>query len=499
MNQKNRNSQILIRKYFEHNSIVLADIDSFNKFVERELQVIIDENKVIEPTIIPANVEEFKIQLDRIWVTKPEITEADGSTRAIYPMEARLRKLSYAAPMYLEVSAHINGVQRESFKTQIGSIPIMLKSKNCHLSTLSRDELIGKGEDPDDPGGYFIINGTEKAIIDVEDLAPNRFMVERASTGISPWVGKLFSERGSYRIPHVYEKLKDGVFYLTFTRVKRIPLVPIIKALGMIKDEEIMRAIGLTDSSEVIINLYEFVDIKTAEDAMDYLSKRIGISQTREIRLERIAEILDKYFLPHIGDTEDARLAKAYTACKYLKRYVQVSGGALPEDDKDHYMNKRLKLSGDLLGDLFRVNLKVLIGDMLYNFQRIVKRGKFPSIKVIIREKLLTQKIYSSMATGNWVGGRTGVCQRLERLNYLQTLSHLQRVVSPLSSSQENFEARSLHATHLGRLCPSETPEGSNIGLRKNLAMLARASGGVDEQVMIKELKRLGLQVAKNL
>jgi DNA-directed RNA polymerase beta subunit len=161
-------------------------------------------------------------------------------------------------------------------------------------------------------------------------------------------------------------------------------------------------------------------------------------------------------------------------------------------------MNKRIKMSGDLLGDLFRVNLKVLIGDMLYNFQRIVKRGKFPSIKVIIREKLLTQKIYSSMATGNWVGGRTGVCQRVERLNFLQTISHLQRVVSPLSSSQENFEARSLHSTHLGRLCPSETPEGSNIGLRKNLAMLAHASGAVSEADLTKELKRMGLQVAKN-
>ena len=499
MNQKNRNSQILIRKYFENNSIVLADINSFNQFVERNLQAIVDENKVIEPTIIPSNVEDFKIQLDRIYVTKPEITEADGSTRAIYPLEARLRKISYAAPMYLEVSAHINGVQRESFKTQIGSLPIMLKSKNCHLNGLSRDELVAKGEDPDDPGGYFIINGTEKAVIDVEDLAPNRFMVERASTGVSPWVGKLFSERGSYRIPHAYEKLKDGIFYLTFTRVKRVPLIPVVKALGMVKDEDIMRAIGLTDSSEVIINLYEFVDIKTSDDAMDYLSKRVGISQTREIRLERLAEILDKYFIPHIGDTEDARMAKAYTACKYLRRYIQVVNGIQPKDDKDHYMNKRLKLSGDLLADLFRVNLKVLIGDMLYNFQRIVKRGKFPSIKVIIREKLLTQKIYSAMATGNWVGGRTGVCQRLERLNYLQTLSHLQRIVSPLSSSQENFEARSLHATHLGRLCPSETPEGSNIGLRKNLAMLARASGGVDEQQMLKDLRRLGVQVAKNL
>ena len=498
MNQKNKNSQILIRKYFENNSIVLADIDSFNRFIETEVQQIIDENKEIEPTIIPTNVDEFKIRLDKIYVTKPEITEADGSTRAIYPIEARLRKLSYSAPIFLEVSAHINGVQRESFKTQIGSMPIMLKSKNCHLYGLSKDELVVKGEDPDDPGGYFIINGTEKVIIDVEDLASNRFMVGSTTTGVSDWVGKIFSERGSYKIPHEFEKLKDGLFYLTFTRVKRVPLIPVIKALGMVKDEEIMRAIDLADNSEVIINLYDFVDIKNTEDAMDYLSKKIGISQTRDIRLERMTEIVDKYLLPHIGDTEDARMAKAYNLCKYLKRFIQVSSGFLPEDDKDHYMNKRIKMSGDLLADLFRINLKVLIGDMLYNFQRIVKRGKFPSIKVIIREKLLTQKIYSSMATGNWVGGRTGVCQRIERLNFLQTISHLQRVVSPLSSSQENFEARSLHSTHLGRLCPSETPEGSNIGLRKNLAMLAHASGGVNEQELLKELKRFGLIQAKN-
>lgn len=499
MKHQNRNSQILIRKYFEGNSIVLADIGSFNHFIEHELQEIINENKEVEPTIIPTNVEEFKIRLDKIYVTKPEITEADGSTRAIYPVEARLRKLSYAAPIFLEVSAHINGVQRESFKTQIGSMPIMLKSKNCHLHNLNRDELIVKGEDPDDPGGYFIINGTEKVIIDIEDLASNRFMVESASTGVSEWVGKVFSEKGSYKIPHEMEKLKDGLFYLTFTRVKRVPIIPIIKALGMVKDEEIMRAVDLPDNSEVIINLYDFVDIKTPEDAMDYISKKIGISQSREIRLERMTEILDKYLLPHIGDTEDARMAKAYNLCKYLKRYIQVAGGQLPEDDKDHYMNKRLKMSGDLLADLFRVNMKVLIGDMLYNFQRIVKRGKFPSIKVIIREKLLTQKIYSSMATGNWVGGRTGVCQRIERLNFLQTLSHLQRIVSPLSSSQENFEARSLHSTHLGRLCPSETPEGSNIGLRKNLAMLAHASSAVNEQELVRELKKLGLQVAKTV
>ena len=171
-----------------------------------------------------------------------------------------------------------------------------------------------------------------------------------------------------------------------------------------------------------------------------------------------------------------------------------VSGGELPLDDKDHYMNKRIRMSGDLLSDLFRMNLKVLVGDLLYNFQRIVKRGKFPSIKVIIRDKLLTSRIYSAMATGNWVGGRKGISQRIQRLNYLNTLSHLQRVVSPLSSSQENFEARELHATHLGRLCPSETPEGTNIGLRKNFAMLASASSDSDENDVIRGLKNLGLR-----
>ncbi|MBI4148572.1 DNA-directed RNA polymerase subunit B'', partial [Candidatus Woesearchaeota archaeon] len=127
-------------------------------------------------------------------------------------------------------------------------------------------------------------------------------------------------------------------------------------------------------------------------------------------------------------------------------------------------------------------------------FQRIVKRGKFPSIKVIIRDKLLTSRIYSSMATGNWVGGRKGISQRIQRLNYLNTLSHLQRVVSPLSSSQENFEARELHATHLGRLCPSETPEGTNIGLRKNLSLLASMSNDANVEEVKSVLKSLGLK-----
>ena len=101
------------------------------------------------------------------------------------------------------------------------------------------------------------------------------------------------------------------------------------------------------------------------------------------------------------------------------------------------------------------------------------------------------------MATGNWVGGRKGISQRIQRLNFLETVSHLQRVVSPLSASQENFAARELHPTHFGRLCPLETPEGTNIGLRKNLAMLCSISGEYPEAEVLKAARNLGVNALR--
>ena len=491
-------SEVIITKFFEEESFVKSDIESFDHFIDIEFQRIIRENKEIEPTVIPSNVDEYKISFDKVRITKPEIIEADGSKRVIYPSEARLRKLTYSAPVFITVSAHINGTQRETIEMQIGNLPIMLRSKQCHLNGLSRDELIKHGEDPDDPGGYFIINGTEKALVKIEDLAPNRFIVEKDKTGPSKFVGKIFSESGSYKIPHTMEYMKDAIFYLSFTRVKRISVVAIIKALGILKDEEIANLIsGERQSDEVFVNLLETKDIKTEDDAVDYIAKHANITQAKDVRLERTREVLDNYLLPHLGTESKNRLAKAYNLCKMVKKHLMVLQDDIKPDDKDHYLNKRLKLSGDLLADLVRANLKGLINDLLYNFQRVVKRGKFPMLRVIIREKLLTSKIYSSMATGKWVGGRKGVSQRIQRLNFLETISHLQRVVSPLSATQENFEARELHCTHLGRLCPIETPEGTNIGLKKNLALLATVSLDADEEEVMKCLMNAGLQAVE--
>src|SRR3989344_5766785 len=178
------NKNLLIKKYFEEHSFIESNIKSFNNFVDKGMQDIIREIGDIKPTIIPPEIQEFKIKLDKIWIEKPSIIEADGSKRKVYPIEARLRGITYSAPIFLEVSTHIDGVQRESFTTQIGKLPIMLRSKYCHLSGLNKEDLIEKGEDPDDPGGYFILNGNERVLICVEDLASNRLFAEKEKVGI---------------------------------------------------------------------------------------------------------------------------------------------------------------------------------------------------------------------------------------------------------------------------------------------------------------------------
>lgn len=488
--------KILTKKYFDEFLLTESNVNSFNYLIEHELQKILKENASIKPSILPPDIESFEIKLEKIWVEKPVVVEADGSKRAITPNEARLRKLSYSAPIMIQLSAFINNVQRENLTTQIGNLPIMLKSNNCYLNNLNKEELVKLNEDADDPGGYFIINGIEKALVIIEDLAPNNFLVEKQKIGVSKYTGKVFSESGAYKIPHLFEQLKDNVFYVTFSRVRRIPVFIMLKALGMTQDQEIINAIGLDEkySDDLYLNLFKFAEIKTQDEALDYIAKKIGITLQPEIRLERIKNTLTRFFLPHLGNDDNSFNVKSHNICKYLKYFILRSRGIIPHEDKDHLKNKRMKLSGELLGDLIRVNLKILFNDAVMNLQRVIKRGKFPSLKVIIREKLLTSRLFSAMATGNWQGNRSGVSQRIERVNYLQTISHLQRVVSPLSSSQEHFDARELHPSHYGRLCAIETPEGPNIGLRTHLALFASVSNEGDKEVVLEKLKEAGLK-----
>jgi DNA-directed RNA polymerase subunit B len=102
------------------------------------------------------------------------------------------------------------------------------------------------------------------------------------------------------------------------------------------------------------------------------------------------------------------------------------------------------------------------------------------------------------LATGTWSGGRKGISQNIDRCNALSTQSHIDRVASLLTSTQENFDARALHSTHWGKICPIETPEGTPIGLRKNKALLCSVSqGDIQEERLKKSLEGIGLKLVE--
>ncbi len=491
-------SELLVRKYFEENNIVKSNIDSFDSFIEWRFQKLVDEIGSAEPAVIPPEAEEVKIIFNKIRIEQPSITEADGAKRKLLPTEARTRDLTYAAPVFLEVSLMIDGKERERSEVQIVDLPIMLKSKLCYVNGLPKEDLIVAGEDPYDTGGYFIINGTERALVMLEDLAGNTVFVDKVKSGPATHQARIFSSTAQFKIPHTMQRTKEGVFLVDFANVKKVPLVAIMKSLGMVKDAEVAKVMGFEGASEdVYLNLIDFVDTKTERAAQDFVAKSVSIGLEDEQRFQRVQFLLDNFLLPHIGTKPEHRYAKAMFLGRMARKIILLKHRKISKDDKDHYMNKRVRLAGDLLEDLFRNSLKMLVSDMLYIFQRGVRRGKILPLSTIVRTKFLSQRVKSAMATGNWTGNRQGVSQRLERDNSLATLSHLMRVTSMLEASRESFEARELHSTHYGRFCPLETPEGKHVGLRKNLALMAsitQLTKSEEHEEFVATLENLGLK-----
>ncbi|MEK6855986.1 MAG: DNA-directed RNA polymerase subunit B'' [Nanoarchaeota archaeon] len=475
---------VLIKKYLAQHSLVESNLNSFNDFINNKMQQIVNE--------LNANInnEEIEVKLGKLRVAKPNIIEADGSHSIVTPSIARLRNLTYSAPIYLEISVKYEG-QLDSGEVEIGRIPIMVKSSACTTNGMTKDQLRENYMDKLDPGGYFIINGNERVMVMSEDLAANQPFIEEGRLGLTL---RIFSQRGAYRIPTTISETNEGILELSFSRLKNIPLIVILKALGMTKDADIAKGIDY-ESDSLIVNLYEYATIKETEDALMAVAEKAGIQGTKKEILDRIKDRIDSFLLPHVGINKSDRFEKAVTICRLVKLYMRSKENNKIRTDKDHYANKRVKLSGDLLSDLFRVNMGILVRDIQYSLQKVAKRKKFYSLKSIAKSTLFTHRIESAIATGSWIGERSGVTQNMDKTNYLAMMSQLQRVASTLAGEQENFLARTLHPTHYGRFCPTETPEGTEIGLRKNLALLSKISTAVqfDEVAFLKKFSDFGL------
>eukprot|EP01132_Coremiostelium_polycephalum_P011390 gene11390-13949_t len=517
----------VISSYFQEKGLVRQQLDSFDEFIQNTMQEIIDESPSITlrpesqhhpgQSITNNSVSTVSIKFGQIYLSKPT-AEIEGISQQVTPNQARIRNLTYSAPLYVDITKTIvtkGGGAREESKDEellekifIGKVPIMLRSKYCMLDECDDRDLTNMGECTFDQGGYFIINGSEKVLIAQEKMNNNHvYVFKKSPPSKYSYVAEIRScqETGSRPTSTMYVKMLQNTnkgavgMKATIPYIKQdVPIVVVFRALGFVADKDILEHIcyDFTDLQMMDLmrpSLEESFVIQNQEVALDYLGKRGSTVGTRDQRIKFAREVLQKEMLPHVSVAEYYETKKAYYFGYIVHRLLLASLERRPLDDRDHFANKRLDLAGPLLGMLFRQLFKKLTKDVRIYLQKCIDKGKEFVARSAVKSKTITSGLKYSLATGNWGSSkgaaRSGVAQVLNRLTFASTLSHLRRLNTPIGREGKLAKPRQLHNTHWGIVCPSETPEGQACGLVKNLAMMSYISVGSASQPILEFLE----------
>jgi DNA-directed RNA polymerase II subunit RPB2 len=418
----------------------------------------------------------------------------------------------YAAPLFIEIKEeryHVNPgtevEELESTETQrvpLGEVPIMLRSNFCLLSKVSsKKELAQVGECLYDPGGYFVINGSEKVLVGQERMSNNFvYVFPRSKGGVVAEI-RSCGEGLSKPAHALYVKFikadartdqsGHSVLAATIPFIRKdIPAIVVFRALNFVPEREILSHIVYdfddVDMLELLRpSLEEAFVIQTSEVALDYIGKRgPTIGATKDQRIQTAKTILKEEFLPHVSTDAFCETQKAYFFGYMIHRLMSSVLGRRHYDDRDHYGNKRLDLAGPLLGNLFRQLFAKLNKECRMYLQRRVDKNRPYIVSNALSHETITRGLRYSLATGNWSADRkgspskTGVAQVLNRLTFASTLSHLRRINTPIGRDGKLAKPRQLHNTQWGMVCPAEVPEGQACGLVKNLSLMAYISVG---------------------
>lgn len=445
---------IIPSAYFEEKGLVRQQLDSFDEFIQNTMQELVDDSGDIRVTPeiqhlvgydeeisaddAPGLKKVFEIKFGQVYLSKPTVVEKDGTVTNIFPHEARLRNLTYSAPLYVDVTLNeyrvasdVNiGNPTESLGKPIqtemapreflGYVPIMLRSLFCVLSDKIDAELSDLAECIYDQGGYFIINGSEKVIIAQERLSNNHvYAFKKKQPSKFSWVIETRSQVENSTRPtstlylQMYHKSAKGTIEgnqirstLPYIRTD-IPVVIIFRALGFVADRDIIEHVvyDLTDGEMMDLfrpSIEEAFVIQKQESALDFIGRRGSAKDvTKEDRIRYAAGILQKEVLPHVGTEEHCESKKGFFLGYAVHKLLMCKLGRADEDDRDHFGKKRLDLAGPLLGGLFRTLFRKLTKDVRKHLQRCLDEGKHFNIGAAIKSNHISDGLKYSLATGN--------------------------------------------------------------------------------------------------
>jgi len=483
----------MISKYFEENGPVSLQFEGYEYMVNHTFQKIIDDCPSIE---ITNKTSFYKATFGQIHYEKASIVN-DKTVVYLTPNEARMRDLTYDSPVYVDVTEEfwekgekINVLQH---KVLLCRVPTMVRSSRCNLYGLSNEECIALGECENDPGGHFIINGKERALIFQERLNYNQIYGFSSNLDKFPYIAEIRSmseETGhSALLKAMVDKDNRNCCFSLPYMSKEVLAGTVFKALGF-TNEDIIRMISPETRDEQKLTerlIRESIKYNTREKAIKYISKSSAhkVEDNEERRIHYTEQVIENELFPHMGISSN--LEKAVMLGTMINKLFRICLGKRPQDDRDNVALKRIEGPGVLISDLFRMCLKRYCD----NLKKYLEKRQ-DILTAVTRTNSITAAIKHAFSTGNWTAQkntyvRTGVSQIMSRLSYPATISHLRRIVIPVGKEGKNIKIRQIHPSQSFFIDIIESPEGKGIGVIKNFALLGKVTVGCNP-ILVRQL-----------
>ena len=520
-------------------------INSYDQFLNKDVVSIIQSNNpiLILKDLIDETDNTYRYRVEifvggetgtEIEIGTPTLSlNAGRDIRIMFPNEARLRNLTYASSVFVNLLVKINYTEIElpskrkktvelvippdTFqRVEFFKIPIMLHSKYCILHRKPKEFLYQAGECPYDNGGYFIIDGSEKILISRQEQAFNTLYVttQERDPKIKVYATIIClnqASRQTKRVSFAVVRKDDSIqVQLPFVR-KPIPIFTLFRVLGFQSDEEIIQMIfpefGSDDTRSKILysklqpSIIDAFPFFTTVSAIQYIK-----TLTKGFSEAHVVDIIRNQTFTHMSN-EPTIQGSFLGDC--VRKILLVNEGFEKSTDKDDTRNQRCLVSGFLVQELFNnvfkkwkkaVSLSI---DEEYNYNKatLYKGSNFKNIfrpgnvSKIFHPEIITEGLMRGFK-GKWGSGlgeeKTGVLQPLSRLSYCDFMSHCRRVILNFDTTMKMPAPRQLHTSQYGYFCTSETPTGGSIGITKNMTIMAAISTASETITFIKWLKTRG-------
>ncbi|OQR72842.1 DNA-directed RNA polymerase I subunit RPA2-like [Tropilaelaps mercedesae] len=486
--------------------IAKAHIESFNWAMEKGLQFALNE---IDPLEFMIGKSRVKIIISKAEVHQPTVSRLAGNCHVLqmYPKECRIRRVTYRGKLDLTFDWWVNGLKQEPVKRSCGEIPIMVKSRKCNLAGLNPQQTVGHGEEMEEFGGYFVVNGNEK-VIRLLIMQRRNYPIAMARNG---WKnrGAMFSEFGvslrSCRRDQsgqnmVLHYLTNGTVQVMITFRKEVYFVPallLLKALVDKSDYEIYKALtkGCENDSfykGCITNMQRLVqneNIMTHCDAKEFIGDkfRIKMYMTDWASNAYVCDkLLDRCVCVHLDSNED----KFNLMCFMVRKLFAVAKNRCALESADSTMNQEVLLPGHIFLSVLKEKIEgLLIGVKLSIDKKVQRSGGNPNLVTVNYSFMssamsqagdVTNAMNYFLSTGNLVS-KTGLSLQqtsgftiiAEKLNFWRYLAHFRCIHrGSFFMEMRTTTVRKLLPEAWGFICPVHTPDGGPCGLLLHLSSM---------------------------